>query len=304
MRVGVIDVGTNSVRILVAEWERGALREIERDLVITRLGEGVDSSGRLGTEPIRRTVAAIAGYWQRCQKTGVERARIAATSAVRDAANREEFLAAVREATGHDADVLSGEEEARLGFRGATSELSEGAPFLVMDIGGGSTELVLGDGEARRWVSLDIGSVRLTERHVRSDPPGAADLEAVARDADAHLDRAEREVSPRAARTLVGLAGTITTMAAVSLGLTGYVRDAIHHARLPLAEVSRVRALLASMTSEARRALPAMPRGREDVIVAGAIILERAMQRFGFGECLVSESDILDGLARSLAPNA
>lgn len=300
MRVGVIDVGTNSVRVLVAEAAGGRLVSLERDLVITRLGEGVDRARRLGAEPLRRTVEAVAGYWARCRARAVERARIAATSAVRDAANRAAFVAAVREATGMEPEVLSGEEEARLAFAGAASELAGGGPFLVLDVGGGSTEFILGRREAEGWISVDIGSVRLTERHVRSDPPLPGEIAAVAADADRHLDAVERALDARGAHMMVGLAGTITTVAAIALGLPGYDREAIHHARLSLRAVEEVRARLAGLTSAERRHLPAMPRGREDVIVAGVLILERAMRRFGFEECVVSEADILDGLALSL----
>ncbi|MBI4730231.1 MAG: Ppx/GppA family phosphatase [Acidobacteria bacterium] len=300
-RAGVIDVGTNSVRVLVADLSPGGrVVTVVRDLVITRLGEGVDRGGSLGAEPIRRTVAAIAAYWERCRALGADRARIAATSAVRDAANRQEFLSAVHAATGLACDVLSGDEEARLGFLGATSELGEGAPFLVVDIGGGSTELVRGSRDAERWISVDVGSVRLTERHVRTDPPAGDELAAIARDADAALEAAEQVVDPRGARTLVGLAGTITTVAAVALGLDGYVRERIHHARLARREVSEILGRLAAMTVAERRALPAMPPGREDVIVAGVVVLDLLMERFGFDSCLVSEADILDGLALSL----
>lgn len=301
MRTGVVDVGTNSVRVLVAEVEGTRVSSLERDLVITRLGEGVDRDARLGAEPLRRTVEAIGEFWDRCAAAFVERGRIAATSAVRDAANRDEFVEAVRARTGVAPDVLSGAQEARLGFLGATADLEDGGPFLVVDVGGGSTEFVRGEREAERWISVDIGSVRLTERHIRSDPPAPEEVAAAAADADASLERVERAVEPRRARTLVGLAGTITTTAAVALGLVGYDRDAIHHARLARETVARVRADLVRMTSEQRRALPAMPRGREDVIVAGIVILERAMERFRFEECLVSESDILDGMALALA---
>lgn len=300
MRVGVVDVGTNSVRLLVADRSASGLTSIDRDLVITRLGEGVDRDHRLGAEPLRRTVEAIRDYHDRCVGAGAERARIAATSAVRDAENRDEFLSLVRGATSVEPEILTGDDEARLAFAGAASELRSGAPFLVLDIGGGSTEFILGGRAAERWISIDIGSVRLTERHVRRDPPAEEELEAVAADAGRHLDEVDRAVDPRAARTLVGLAGTITTVSAIALGLGGYDRDAIHHSRLALGAIESIRRRLASLTSAQRRGLPAMPRGREDVIVAGIVILEQVMRRFGFEECLVSEADILDGLALSL----
>jgi exopolyphosphatase / guanosine-5'-triphosphate,3'-diphosphate pyrophosphatase len=294
-RLAAIDVGTNSVRLYVADAADGAPVPVDRDLIITRLGEGVDRSGRLGEEPLRRTVAAIADYHERATLLEAERVCIAATSAVRDASNRDEFLSAVRFATGRDAEVLSGDEEARLSFLGATAELSDGAPYLVLDIGGGSTEFVVGDRTVERAVSLDVGSVRLTERHVHHDPPEIDELEAVRSRARTATEEARRVVGG-SARTLVGVAGTITTVAAVALELPGYDRDAIHLARLTASQVRSVASRLAAMTSEERRSLPAMPRGREDVIVAGTEILLAVMEGFRFGEVLVSEADILDGL--------
>jgi exopolyphosphatase / guanosine-5'-triphosphate,3'-diphosphate pyrophosphatase len=294
-RLAAIDVGTNSVRLYVADAVADGSVGVDRDLVITRLGQGVDRDGRLAAVAMRRTLEAIARYHERATSLGAGRVRIAATSAVRDAANRDEFLGAVQDATGVRPEILTGDEEARLSFLGATSELGEGAPFLVLDIGGGSTEFVLGDREPEAWISIDVGSVRLTERHVRSDPPSAQELRAVAADADGAVERA-RGIVGSAARTLVGLAGTITTMAAVALGLKAYDRDAIHHARLSLERVREVDAMLASVDVDRRRALPAMPPGREDVIVAGSVILRRVMEGFDFDEVLVSEADILDGL--------
>lgn len=301
MKVGVVDVGTNSVRVLVADVEGTEVKTRERDLVITRLGQGVDRDRRLGSEPLRRTVQAISEYVHRCRAADVDRLRIAATSAVRDASNKEAFIEAVRAETGMAPDVLSGEEEARLGFAGAVSELEGDQTVCVVDIGGGSTEFIVGRREAERWISADIGSVRLTERHIRSDPPAEDELRRVAADADAHLEEVERAVRPAEAEKLVGLAGTITTVAAIALDLAGYDREVIHHARLARGRIAEIRDQLASMTSEHRRTLPAMPRGREDVIVAGVVILERVMARFGFEECLVSEADILDGVALALA---
>jgi len=297
MRVGVVDVGTNSVRVLVADGIEGSLADIERDLVITRLGEGVDRDRRLGAEPLRRTVAAVAGYTERARAHNVEVIRIIATSAVRDAANRDDFMEAVRRATGLEPVLLTGDQEAQLGFLGATMDVSAPAPYLVVDIGGGSTELVRGSEKAEKFISLDVGSVRLTERHIATDPPTADEISAVAADADAHLEDAARALGEDTANTMLGLAGTITTVAAIALGLQGYDRAAIHHARLTRAHIADVRGRLTTMTSEQRRGLPAMPKGREDVIVAGAVILERVMHRFAFDECLVSETDILDGVA-------
>jgi len=297
MRVGVVDVGTNSVRLLVAEGDATMLIDVERDLVITRLGERVDRDRKLGAEPLRRTVAAIAGYVERARAHHANPIRIIATSAVRDAANRDDFMAAVKRATGLDPALLTGDQEAQLGFLGATIDLSEPPPYLVCDIGGGSTELVRGTKDAEKFISLDIGSVRLTERHIGNDPPTDGEISDVAADADAHLEEAWTTLGPDATRTLIGLAGTITTVAAIALDLHDYDREAIHHSVLARAQIAAIRERLASMTSEQRRALPAMPKGREDVIVAGVVILERVMERFAFSECLVSESDILDGVA-------
>jgi len=297
MRVGVVDVGTNSVRILVADGDGTALGDLERDLTITRLGEGVDRDRLLGAGPLRRTVATIAGYVERSRAHNAEAIRIIATSAVRDAANRDDFVDAVRRATDIEPVILTGDQEARLGFLGATIDVAAPGPYLVVDIGGGSTELVRGTTDAERFISLDIGSVRLSERHIHNDPPKPYELDAVAADADNHLGEAARALGDQDAKTMLGLAGTITSVAAIALGLDGYDRDAIHHSRLTSGQIADVRARLTAMTSEERRALPAMPPGREDVIVAGVVILERVMHRFGFDACLVSETDILDGVA-------
>jgi exopolyphosphatase/guanosine-5'-triphosphate,3'-diphosphate pyrophosphatase len=298
----VIDVGTNSVRLLVADVTEAGLREVERDLVITRLGERVDRDRRLGPEPLRRTVAAIAGYAERASIAGAGPIRIIATSAVRDAANRAEFVAAVSRATDLGPEILSGEQEAALGFLGATIDLDADPPYLVVDIGGGSTELVRGTGSAERWISLDIGSVRLTERHIVSDPPTDREVAAVRDDAVRALTGAIESLGAASPGTLVGLAGTITTAAAIALGLTGYDRDAVHRSRLSRETVGRVLGDLIAMTSEQRRALPAMPRGREDVIVAGIVILEQVMGVWDVEEVLVSETDILDGAALAAFP--
>ncbi len=297
--LAAIDVGTNSVRVYVAEVDGSDARQLDRDLIITRLGEGVDDTRRLGAEPLRRTIDAIARYHARARELGAETVRIAATSAARDAANRDEFFDGVRAATGLDAEVLSGDEEARLSFLGATNDLDAGGPFLVLDIGGGSTEFVVGERTVDAAISIDIGSVRLTERHVHHDPPEPMELVAVRAEAAHAVQEAQRTVGS-AAQTLVGVAGTITTIAAVSLGLPGYDRDAIHHARLARSDVDEVTDRLAAMTSEERRGLPAMPHGREDVIVAGAEILLAVMDGFGFQDVLVSEADILDGLVLTI----
>lgn len=299
MRTAVIDIGTNSVRLLVAD---PGLVEVERDLVVTRLGEGVDAARALGAQPMKRTVEAIAGYVSRAQALGAQRVRVVATSAVRDASNKQEFVDAVRAATGVVPEILSGEHEARAGFAGATSDLG-GAPVVIVDVGGGSTEFVRGAArEPQRWVSLDIGSVRLTERHIAHDPPLASEVEAVRADARREIARAVEtigavEATDAEPATLVGLAGTITTLAAVILGLDGYDRARIHHARLSRSGIDETTQLLVAMTSQARRSLPAMPQGREDVIVAGAIVFQEAMEALRAREIVVSERDLLDGCA-------
>lgn len=294
-RRAAIDVGTNSVRLYVADVEDDSVRSIDRDLVITRLGEGVDAGRALGDAPLRRTVEAIVAYHRRAMDAGAERVRIAATSAVRDASNRDAFVDAVRSATGVSPEVLTGEQEARLSFLGATSELTTAGPFLVLDVGGGSTEFVAGNRTVEAWTSLDVGSVRLTERHIKGDPPSESEVDAVAADARTAVEEARQIVGSQAG-TLVGLAGTITTIAAIVLGLEDYDRERIHHASLQSGDVRRVSEMLAATPVEQRRKLPAMPPGREDVIVAGAIIVVQVLDTFGFSELLVSEADILDGL--------
>lgn len=299
-----IDVGTNSVRLLVA----GSDGDLDRSLTITRLGEGVDARRTLQPEPMRRTIEAIARYADRARQLGVPegRVRACATSAVRDAANRDEFLAAVRDAAGIPLECISGDEEAALSFAGAAGSFDPAAPKMVIDIGGGSTEFVAGDDRVRAAISTDVGSVRLTERHITADPPPAEGRVAVRADADEAVVDALRAVEPALRAmggepVLIGVAGTITTIAAIALGLPGYDRDAIHRHVLSRETVAEIRARLAGMTSDQRRTLPAMPRGREDVIVAGAIVLEAAMDGFGFGSVIVSETDILDGIAASIS---
>ncbi|HJR18807.1 MAG TPA: Ppx/GppA phosphatase family protein [Actinomycetota bacterium] len=302
-RAAAIDVGTNSVRLYVAELADGKRIEVERDLVITRMGEGVDASGSLGDDALRRTVEAVADYHRHARDAEADVVRIAATSAVRDSHDRDRFVAAVRDATGVVPEILTGEQEARCSFLGAVDELEGPGPFLVVDVGGGSTEFVRGSRTVEAWISLDVGSVRLTERHIRHDPPSEEELAGVGRDADAAVDQAKKAVGDGPAN-LVGLAGTATTLAAVSLGLRDYDRDRIHHAALGIDEIGRITAELGRMTNDQRRRLPVMPPGREDVIVAGAVILLRVMEGFGSSEMIVSESDLLDGLVLTLSGDA
>lgn len=307
-RVAAIDQGTNSIRLLVAEPDpSGGFRELARDMVITRLGYRVDETGRLDPEALGRTVEVLAWYCRRARALHAERIRVAATSAVRDASNREGYAAAVREHAGTELEVLSGEREAALSFLGATAGLDPTLappPHLVLDIGGGSTELVLGDGEPLAAVSTRLGSVRLTERFVTSDPPSAAELEAMAAAIEIVLDEVGGSLAVGRARTLISVAGTATTVQAISLGLDRYDPERTHRTWLSLEEAERILDELARMTNAERSAIPVMAPGRGDVIVAGALVLVRVMRRFGFQRTLVSETDILDGLVLEMLGGA
>jgi exopolyphosphatase / guanosine-5'-triphosphate,3'-diphosphate pyrophosphatase len=303
-RVAAVDQGTNSCRLLVLEPAEGdgAPTELARDMVITRLGAGVDRTGRIDPEALARTLDVVGRYARRARALGAERIRVGATSAVRDAANRDAFVEGVRELTGADPEIVSGEAEAGLSFLGGTFGLDLDAfpaPYVVQDIGGGSTEFVTGSrpGRAEAAISTQMGSVRLTERLVRSDPPSADDLAALEDAVDAVLEDVETAVPIREARTMVAVAGTATTLQAIVLGLDRYDPDRIHRTWLSERDVVRVMRELAAMTNDERAAIPVMAPGRGDVIVAGAVILARGMARFGFERVLVSETDILDGLA-------
>jgi exopolyphosphatase/guanosine-5'-triphosphate,3'-diphosphate pyrophosphatase len=299
-RVAAVDQGTNSIRLLVVEPGEPEPIELARDTIITRLGKGVDSTGRLDPEALERTTDVLATYCRRSRALAAERIRVAATSAVRDASNSADYQDAVRRLAGSELEVISGEREAGLSFLGGTRGLDPAdGPFFVLDIGGGSTEIVVGSrpGIADRAVSLQIGSVRLTERHVRHDPPAPSDLEELQVDVDAALDGVAAQIRSEAARTLVVVAGTATTIQAISLGLGRYDPDAIHRTPLGREDVERTLLQLARMTNPERAALGVMAPGRGDVIVAGAVVLVRVMDLFGFAEALVSETDILDGLA-------
>ncbi|HXF73610.1 MAG TPA: DUF501 domain-containing protein, partial [Actinomycetota bacterium] len=261
-RVAAIDQGTNSIRLLVAEpLEDGGYGELARDMVITRLGEGVDATGRLDPAALERTVEVLARYCRRARALHAWRIRVAATAAVREAGNREAFEAAVRTHAGAPLEVVSGEREAALSFLGATWRLEAPAPFLVLDIGGGSTELVLGRDRPLASASVRIGSVRLTERHVRHDPPTPEELGAIEADVDRALDEAEWAVPLREARTLVAVAGTATTVQALALGLPFYDPEAIHRSWLAREDAERVLLDLARMTTAERAALPVMAPG-------------------------------------------
>jgi exopolyphosphatase/guanosine-5'-triphosphate,3'-diphosphate pyrophosphatase len=296
-RVAAVDMGTNSIRLLVAEGGDGDLAESARDMVITRLGQGVDRTGRLDPAAVRRTVDVLERYVRRARRLGAERFRVGATSAVRDVADRRLLDLAVGRLTGAAPEVLTGEQEARLSFLGATVGLDGEPPFLVFDIGGGSTELVRGTTAPEASASVDVGSVRITERVGPSDPPTESDLDAMRKLAAEGLAGAEEAVPPGSARTAVGVAGTTTTVQALALVLPMYDPEAIHRTVLTGADAERVTEELARMTTAERAALPVMPPGREDVIVAGALILVEILRRWDFSECVVSERDILDGLA-------
>ena len=296
-RVAAVDQGTNSTRLLVAEPdEAGGFEDLARDMVITRLGQGVDETGRLAPEALQRTLVVLARYVRRARALHVERIRVAATAAVRDAANATDFERPVRELAGSPLEVVSGEEEARLSFIGATRALDAQPPFLVLDIGGGSTEFVLGSERPSAAISTQMGSVRLTERFVRSDPPESTELDQMRAAIGELLDDVERAIPARDAHTFVAVAGTSTTVQAVALGLDFYDPERIHRTRLARSDAARVSLRLATMTTDERAAMPVMAPGRADVIVAGSLILVEVMERFGFGEAVVSETDILDGL--------
>ncbi len=304
-RVAAIDQGTNSTRLLVLEPREPGEDplEIARDMRITRLGKDVDRTGRLAPESIARTLDAVTRFARRARALHTERIRIGATSAVRDASNKEEFFGPVRELIDGEPEVIDGEREATLSFLGGTRGLDlELGPFFLIDVGGGSTEFVFG-GEpavAERAISTQMGSVRLTERVRPSDPPSDDDLRAFDELIEEKLDDVERVVPVRDARTFVAVAGTATTLQACALGLERYDPDLIHRSTLTLVDAERTLRDLAAMTNEERAAISVMPKGRGDVIVAGARILVNAMRRFGFEEALVSETDILDGLALEL----
>ena len=297
--VAAIDSGTNSTRLLVVDAEG---RTLERRMTITRLGQDVDRTGRLAPEAIERVLATLRDYRELMDRHGVGRARMAATSAARDAANRDELFDAAEAVLGVRPELLTGEEEGRLSFAGATSDLAAGeGPFLVVDIGGGSTEFVIGRDEPVGVRSIDVGCVRLTERFLRSDPPEPGELSDALSVVRTHLDDVAREVpATMDAARMVGLAGSVTTVAAVELGLPGYDRDRIHHFRLTRAAAEDVFRTLATEAREDRRANPGLEEERVDVIVGGALILVAVMRFFDFDDCLVSEADILDGLAASL----
>ncbi|MFJ3205009.1 exopolyphosphatase [Streptomyces sp. NPDC086989] len=307
-RVAGIDCGTNSIRLLVADFDpaTGELVELDRRMTIVRLGQGVDKTGRLAPEALERTFAACREYASVIEEFGAERVRFVATSASRDAENRDEFVQGVFGILGVEPEVISGDEEAEFSFTGATRELVTHdhleRPFLVVDIGGGSTEFVVGEEHVRAARSVDVGCVRMTERHlvvdgVVTDPPTAEQIAAIRADVEAALDLAAQTVPLAEARTLVGLAGSVTTVAAIALGLPEYLSSEIHHARIPYETVREISERMLTATHAERAAIPVMHPGRVDVIGAGALVLLAIMERTGAAEVVVSEHDILDGIA-------
>ncbi|MFE5791054.1 exopolyphosphatase [Streptomyces sp. NPDC056503] len=302
-RVAGIDCGTNSIRLLVADVhpETGELVELDRRMTIVRLGQGVDKTGRLAPEALERTFAACRDYAAVIKELGAERLRFVATSASRDAENRQEFVDGVVSILGVEPEVITGDQEAAFSFTGATGSLPGDDRRLVVDIGGGSTEFVVGTEEVEAARSVDIGCVRLTERHVRHDPPTAEEAEAIRADVRAALDLAAETVPIASAATLVGLAGSVTTVAALALGLPEYDSEKIHHSRISAAQVAEVTAWLLASTHDERAAIAAVHPGRVDVIAAGALVLQEIVERVGATEVVVSEHDILDGIALSVA---
>jgi exopolyphosphatase/guanosine-5'-triphosphate,3'-diphosphate pyrophosphatase len=309
MRVAAVDCGTNSLRLLVADVDSrgGRAADVERRTTIVRLGQDVDRTGVFASEALERTFAALDTYAEVIHGLDVAATRFVATSAARDVANGDALVAGVRDRLGVDPDIVSGDEEARLSYDGATRGLAEvpgvEEPVLVVDIGGGSTEFVLRvaqDGQAGRvrGQSLDIGAVRMTERHLHSDPPTADEVAALEHDVDQELDTLDVRLT--SAGTLVGVAGTITTLAAAALRLSTYDRDAIHRARIPSSDLLAAIDAIVAMTVDERRALGFMAAGRADVIGAGALTLGRVIRRSGARELVASEHDILDGIAWSL----
>jgi len=296
--VAAIDCGTNSVRLLIADISPEGLHDVVRRMEIVRLGEGVDRNGRLQPAAIERTRLALVDYARQMAETGVERARMVATSATRDAANAGEFHDMVVATLGFEPEVVTGDEEARLSFTGAVRGLAAEPPFLVVDIGGGSTEFVVGSAEVEAAISVDIGCVRLTERHLHDDPPTAAQIAAAEADITATVDRALATVG-RSGRTLVGLAGSVTTVTGIALRLDAYRSEAIHHAQVSYEDVAKVTGDLLAATRAERVANPVMHPGRADVIGAGALILRIIMERSGADAVIASEHDILDGIACS-----
>ena len=304
MRVAAIDCGTNSIRLLIADIDGSNFREVVRDMEIVRLGQGVDESGQFHPDAIARTLAAVDKFAAEIAKRGVEKIRFCATSATRDATNRHLFVDGVRERLGIELEVISGDEEAALSFAGAIKDLDpSNGPFLVVDIGGGSTEFVFGTSTVEAARSVNIGCVRMTERHFATDPVTTQQIELARTDIQAAIAQAAAIVPITQAKTLVAVAGTATTVAAAALNLPEYDRYAIHLSRISAQQTHDAATMFATSTREQRLALGYMHPGRVDVIAAGSLVLSEIMKATGASEFVASESDILDGMAFSLARN-
>ena len=304
MRVAAIDCGTNSIRLLIADIDGNNFREVARDMEIVRLGQGVDETGQFHPDAIARTLAAVDKFAAEIAKRGVEKIRFCATSATRDATNRHLFVDGVCERLGIELEVISGDEEAALSFAGAIKDLDpSNGPFLVVDIGGGSTEFVFGTSTVEAARSVNIGCVRMTERHFASDPATAQQIELARTDIQAAIAQAAAVVPITKAKTLVAVAGTATTVAAAVLDLPEYDRYAIHLSRISAQQTHDAATMFATSTREQRLTLGYMHPGRVDVIAAGSLVLSEIMKATGASEFVASESDILDGMAFSLARN-
>ena len=310
-RVAAVDCGTNSIRLLVADVDpSGGLTDVLRRMEVVRLGYGVDRTGVIAPEAMDRTLRRCREFAAQCAALGADRVRFVATSASRDARNAAEFVDGVRAAFaafGTAPEVISGAEEASLSFRGATGDVAAAGlpgPYLVVDIGGGSTELVRGVRDVQQARSVDIGCVRLTERHLHSDPPTQAEVDAAVTDIEAGIDRAAEVVDLAGVSTLVGLAGSVTTITAHALELPRYDADRIHLARVPVPRLVRACDHLLHLSHDQRAALPYLHPGRVDVIGAGALVWARIVQRVaaaaGVADVVASEHDILDGIALSI----
>ena len=301
-RVAAIDCGTNSIRLLIADITDGKFREIIREMEIVRLGQGVDKTNSFHPDAISRTLAATEKFASLIKSKGVEKIRFCATSATRDASNRNLFIDGVRDILGIEVEVIPGEEEATLSFLGATKELDQQqAPFLVVDIGGGSTEYVIGSDQVSAAKSVNIGCVRMSERHLNQQPPTSAQIQSAIIDIDKAIAEAAVVVPITTAQTLVAVAGTATTVAAAALDLAEYDRYAIHLSRISAEKVHKVAAMFQRITRDEIAKLGYMHSGRVDVITAGALVLSRVMAATGATEFVASESDILDGIAWKLA---
>jgi len=302
MRVAAFDCGTNSIRLLIADIEGNSFREVFRGMEIVRLGQGVDKTGEFHPDAIARTFAGVDLFVNELRRRGVEKIRFCATSASRDAKNRDVFLNGVHERLGVYPEVISGDEEAALSFQGATRELpGSQAPFLVVDIGGGSTEFVFGGDKVEAAKSVNIGCVRMSERHFHTDPPALSEIALAITDIKTAIQSAALVVPITQSKTLIAVAGTATTVAAAALGLGKYDPNAIHLSRISAEKVHEISQMFLSMTHAQRAALPYMHEGRVDVIMAGALVLSQIMYATGAKEFVASESDILDGMAWSLA---